>query len=140
MPRRNPARNAQPDLAGGLKRMWDAIERKAQRCIFCCGRLGFKAMHERLVLYAGPRASVMLNRYPCSSGHLLVAPRSHTASPELRDRDERRTLGELVTIATAHLRQAYRPAGINIGANLGRAAGASFGRSHALASGAALGR
>jgi ATP adenylyltransferase len=135
MPRRNPVRSAQPDLAGGLKRMWAPwrsaylaqAERRAQRCIFCFGRLGSKAMRERLVLHAGPRASVMLNRYPYSSGHLLVAPRSHVASPELLDRDERHALSELVTIAAAHLRQAYRPAGINIGANLGRAAGASFG-------------
>ena len=83
-------------------------------------------MRQRLILHAGPRASVMLNRYPYSSGHLLIAPRSHAASPELLERDERGTLAELIAIAAAHLRKAYRPAGINIGANLGRAAGASF--------------
>jgi ATP adenylyltransferase len=83
-------------------------------------------MRERLILYAGPRAIVMLNRYPYSSGHLLVAPRRHTASPELLDLEERNTVSNLVALATAHLRQAYRPDGINIGANLGRSAGASF--------------
>jgi len=89
-------------------------------------------MRERLVLYAGPRAVVMLNRYPYSSGHLMVAPRmmvaprTHAASPELLDREERNTVADLVAATVANLRKAYKPAGINVGANLGRAAGASF--------------
>jgi ATP adenylyltransferase len=134
MPRRNQVRNVQTEPADALTRIWApwrsaylaTAERKARRCIFCFGRLGPKAMRDRLVLHAGPRAIVMLNRYPYSSGHLLVAPRSHAASPELLDRGERNTVTELVAMATAHLRKVYRPAGINIGANLGRTAGASF--------------
>jgi ATP adenylyltransferase len=83
-------------------------------------------MRERLVLYAGARSVVMLNRYPYSSGHLMVAPRKHVASPELLERDERNTVADLIAASVANLRKAYKPAGINVGANLGRAAGASF--------------
>jgi len=101
-------------------------DKPAKRCIFCFGRLGAKGMRERLVLYAGRCAVVMLNRYPYSSGHLMVAPRTHAASPELLDREERSIVAELVAASVESLRKAYKPAGINVGANLGRAAGASF--------------
>src|SRR5260370_20756244 len=67
-----------------------------QRCIFCMGRLGQAAMSRRLVLYAGPQAMVMLNRYPYNNGHLMVAPRRHVASPEMLTREERTILADLV--------------------------------------------
>jgi ATP adenylyltransferase len=135
MARRNPDASRQPDRAGGLERMWApwrsaylaTADKKSQRCIFCFGRLGAKSMQDRLILHAGPRAVVMLNRYPYSSGHLMVAPRTHAASPELLDRAERNTVTELIAVSVTNLRKAYKPAGINVGANLGRAAGASFG-------------
>ncbi|MBV8772767.1 MAG: HIT domain-containing protein [Deltaproteobacteria bacterium] len=78
------------------------------------------------MLYAGPRALVMLNRYPYNNGHLMVAPRRHVASPELLSREERTTLAELVAFAVERLRTALRPSALNVGANLGRAAGAGF--------------
>jgi len=80
----------------------------------------------RLVLYAGPLALVMLNRYPYNNGHLMVAPRRHVASPELLTRDELITLAEIVARSVQRLREAYRPAGLNVGLNLGRAAGAGI--------------
>jgi ATP adenylyltransferase len=134
MARRSPGASLQPDRADGLKRIWapwrsaylTVADKRSKRCIFCFGRLGVKAMRERLILYAGPRAVVMLNRYPYASGHLMVAPRTHAATPELLERDERCTVAELVTISLTNLRKACKPAGINIGANLGRTAGASF--------------
>jgi ATP adenylyltransferase len=97
-----------------------------QRCIFCMRRLGQAALSRRLVLYAGPRAIVMLNRYPYNNGHLMVAPRRHVASPELLSREERTILADLVALAVARLRTVLRPAAFNVGANLGRAAGAGF--------------
>jgi ATP adenylyltransferase len=97
-----------------------------QRCIFCLRRLGGEQLSRRLVLYAGPQALVMLNRYPYNNGHLMVAPRRHIGSPELLDRAERTTLAELVAFAIERLRAALRPAAFNVGANLGRAAGAGF--------------
>jgi ATP adenylyltransferase len=68
----------------------------------------------------------MLNRYPYTNGHLMVAPRRHVASPDQLTRAERAMLDELIIQSIAALREALRPAGFNLGANLGRAAGAGI--------------
>ncbi|HVA78983.1 MAG TPA: HIT domain-containing protein [Candidatus Binataceae bacterium] len=96
------------------------------RCIFCFARLNAAGRRKRLVLAESASAVVMLNRYPYNNGHLMVAPRRHVASPELLTRDERVELGELVTRAVKILRAELRPAGLNVGANLGRSAGAGI--------------
>jgi ATP adenylyltransferase len=87
---------------------------------------GTAQLSRRLVLYAGPQAIVMLNRYPYNNGHLMVAPRRHVGSPELLNREERTILADLVAFAVERLRVVLRPAAFNVGANLGRAAGAGF--------------
>jgi ATP adenylyltransferase len=56
----------------------------------------------------------------------MVAPRRHVASPELLTREERSELSEFVSRSVQRLRTAYRPAGLNVGMNLGRAAGAGI--------------
>jgi ATP adenylyltransferase len=68
----------------------------------------------------------MLNRYPYNNGHLMIAPRRHVATPELLTREERGAIGEMQALAVERLREALRPEGINLGANLGRAAGAGI--------------
>jgi ATP adenylyltransferase len=68
----------------------------------------------------------MLNRYPYNSGHLIAAPRRHVASPELLTRAELLDLSSLVAASVRQLRLAYKPAGLNVGLNLGRAAGAGI--------------
>jgi ATP adenylyltransferase len=83
-------------------------------------------LSRRLVLYAGAQAIVMLNRYPYNSGHLMVAPRRHVASPELLSRDERTMVSELIALTVERLRSVLHPAAFNVGANLGRVAGAGF--------------
>jgi ATP adenylyltransferase len=93
-------------------------------CIFCFGALGARERRRRLVLYAGPLALVMLNRYPYNSGHLKIAPRRHLASPEALERAERAAIAELQAAAVALLRPALDCEGFNLGANLGRIAGA----------------
>lgn len=102
------------------------VRARAKKCIFCVGRLGERGRRGRLVLYQGPLALVMLNRYPYNSGHVMIAPRRHLASPELLSREERIVLGELIAASVVRLRRALKPAGLNVGANLGRAAGAGF--------------
>jgi ATP adenylyltransferase len=95
-------------------------------CIFCLGEFTSSACRKRLVLHVGPHAMVMLNAYPYNNGHVMVAPRRHLASPELLGRGERSELDELVTRSIKLLRKALHPEGFNIGANLGRIAGAGF--------------
>jgi ATP adenylyltransferase len=123
-----------PEAASGLERLWapwrsayiTAARRRPARCIFCFGRINRQTRRRRLVLYAGPLALVMLNRYPYNNGHLMIAARRHLASPELLSREERAVTAELVTLAIVRLKSALKPAGFNVGANLGRIAGAGF--------------
>src|ERR1700676_1238565 len=132
MARRTPRRSARPEAAPSL--LWapwrsaylDKARAGGLSCIFCFGRIGAEARRRRLVLYAGRLALVMLNRYPYNNGHLMVAPRRHVASPELLTREELSELSEFVAGSVQRLRVAYRPDGLNVGTNLGRAAGAGI--------------
>jgi ATP adenylyltransferase len=131
--RRKIAR-APDEAAAAQARLWapwrsaylTAARTGAARCIFCFGQIAAAERRRRLVLHAGPLALIMLNRYPYNNGHLMVAPRRHLASPELLTRDERTMLGELIALAVDRLRTALRPDALNLGANLGRAAGAGI--------------
>jgi len=78
------------------------------------------------VLSADRHVVVMLNRYPYNNGHLMIAPRRHVASPELLTLGEGAAVAAMIAAAVARLRRAYRPDGFNLGANLGRAAGAGI--------------
>jgi ATP adenylyltransferase len=92
-------------------------------CIFCA-ILAEQRDAKHYVLLRGEYNFVLLNLYPYTSGHLMVAPYEHVAS--LGDaRPE--TLAEMMTLARRcelALRSVYRPGGINIGMNLGECAGA----------------
>ena len=96
------------------------VQEKPAGCIFC---------HEgsdrgRLVLLTGPLTLVMLNRYPYVNGHLMVAPRRHTADlAELSD-PEMLELFRTVALCRDILSASCAPDGFNIGINLGKAAGA----------------
>ncbi len=99
---------------------------RAAGCIFCFGALREPARKRRLVLYAGPEASVMLNRYPYNNCHLLIAPRRHVAGLELLSHDESAAIGALLTRSVRILKDSVGPDGFNLGANLGRVAGAGI--------------
>ncbi len=79
---------------------------------------------QRLVLWTTPQSVVMINRYPYTNGHLLVAPRAHKADPEQFTADEQLDLQQQTTEAVKLLRRAVSAQGFNIGINLGRCAGA----------------
>jgi ATP adenylyltransferase len=133
MARRTPRASARPEAAPRalLWAPWrsayvGSTHARNSGCIFCFGRIGAAARCRRLVLYAGRLALVMLNRYLYSNGHLMVAPRRHAASIELLTREELIELSELVARSVQRLRETYRPHGLNVGLNLGRAAGAGI--------------
>ncbi len=77
-----------------------------------------------LLLYRGKTAFVMLNAFPYTSGHLMVAPYKHTAEfADLTD-EELLELNQLVAASVRWITAAYKPEGFNIGVNLGSAGGA----------------
>ncbi len=65
-------------------------------CIFCFAKLSDAERRERLVLFENRDVLVMLNKYPYSNGHIMVAPRSHVASLELLSRTDRAVLIDAV--------------------------------------------
>ncbi|MBU6329042.1 MAG: HIT domain-containing protein [Acidobacteria bacterium] len=82
------------------------------------------ADEEGLVVHRGATCSVILNAYPYCSGHLLVLPNRAVAELEDLTVDERHEMADLTNDAVLALRAAYRCEGINVGTNLGAAAGA----------------
>ncbi|HOW84740.1 MAG TPA: HIT domain-containing protein [Candidatus Aminicenantes bacterium] len=92
-------------------------------CIFCQALKGRDDRATGLLL-RGRRNFVMLNRYPYTPGHLMIAPRRHLADFAAAGPAERAELAELLRTALLVLRRAYGPQGFNAGMNLGASAGA----------------
>src|SRR4051812_39455193 len=78
----------------------------------------------RLVLWQTAHCVVVINRYPYTNGHLLVAPKAHKADFEDLSPDELTELGVQTTAVIKLLKDAMSPQGFNVGINLGRCAGA----------------
>ena len=93
-------------------------------CIFCAAVVGDDI--ERLVVHRGDRAIVLLNKFPYSSGHLLVAPTRHTGDFVSLDDAEATELHRLAAAGMGALTRAYAAQGFNLGWNLGRLAGAGI--------------
>lgn len=81
---------------------------------------------ENLILFRGQHAFVMLNAFPYTSGHLMVAPYRHTATLNDLSDEELLEINQLVRDCANWITSVYKPDGFNIGVNLGRAAGAGI--------------
>ncbi|HWQ55285.1 MAG TPA: HIT domain-containing protein [Bryobacteraceae bacterium] len=92
-------------------------------CIFCKAASG-NDDRENLVVHRGRGCYVILNRFPYTSGHLMVVPCAHVATLEELAEETAVEMMLLVRQSEGHLRRIYRPEGLNIGMNLGRCAGA----------------
>jgi ATP adenylyltransferase len=95
-------------------------------CLFCSVAADRAHDQEHLVVYRGTRNLVMLNRYPYTSGHVMVAPYEHAATLEDAADETLVELIRLARLAEKHLRAIYRPDGLNLGFNIGRSAGAGI--------------
>lgn len=94
-------------------------------CVFCTLSEEVVAA-ESGVVSKSPLAFCVLNAYPYGSGHLLVLPRRHVRSLGELDELESNELWSLARCAVAAVERAYSPDGVNLGANLGEAAGAGI--------------
>ncbi len=98
---------------------------KGNKCIFCLDHpVTEDARH--LVLYRSEYSFVIMNLFPYNNGHLMVIPKAHTANLLSLSETERNDLFGLVTQTIAILKTVYNPEGMNIGMNLGKAAGAGI--------------
>lgn len=96
---------------------------KTRGCLFC--RLVKPGDdRERFIVVRRPRAYLVLNSFPYNSGHLMVAVNRHVGSLEGLDARERADVWDLAALGESLLGRVYGPEGLNLGINLGRAAGA----------------
>lgn len=95
-------------------------------CVFCRILTSGQPDEETHVVWRHPggRVLVLLNAYPYTSGHLMVMPVRHVGAIEELDEDESAAVWLALTDGIRALKTAYRPDGVNVGANLGKAAGA----------------
>jgi ATP adenylyltransferase len=98
---------------------------KPAGCILC-DLPGEKKDVKNYILYRGKLNFIMLNSYPYNPGHLLIAPYRHAGSLEELTESERNEHYTLVSRSIVVLKEALKPAGFNIGANLGKVAGAGI--------------
>lgn len=98
-------------------------ETSEKGCFFCEG-VQQEDGAENLIVKRGKFAFVMLNRYPYTSGHLMVVPYAHEASMEKLPIETKTEMMVLITQAIQVLKKEYGADGFNVGANLGSIAGA----------------
>lgn len=93
-------------------------------CVFCDILSNSASDEEQFILTRAEFNFVILNIYPYTSGHLLVVPYEHIASLDQAGKQTTDEMMDLIKRAQSAIYEVYRPDGINIGMNLGKAAGA----------------
>jgi ATP adenylyltransferase len=96
---------------------------KPEGCIFC-EKPAAEDDAANHIVWRGESAFVMLNAYPYNNGHLLVSPYEHIADLEAVPHDTLSEIMELCQDSIRVLKKDFNPEGVNLGANLGAAAGA----------------
>jgi len=97
--------------------------KKPSTCVFCVGE-DQSLDEERLILFRGTHNFLILNLFPYTSGHLMVAPYAHIAELQESVTEQTAEMMDLARRAVRALKQVYGPEGFNIGMNLGHCAGA----------------
>ncbi len=97
----------------------------ACECVFCAAA---KSRDDRavLIVHRGVHDFVILNRFPYTSGHIMVVPYAHVATLEDLSDEALVEMIRLARAAEGHLRAVYKPDGLNLGINIGRSAGAGI--------------
>jgi ATP adenylyltransferase len=111
-----------------MKRLWAPwrikfVETKVAGCVFCDVQKKADGP-DNLIIFRGIRCFVILNRFPYTSGHMMVVANEHRNSLEDLDTETRAEMMELATRGMGVLRSVYNPDAFNVGANIGEAAGA----------------
>jgi len=101
---------------------------KSEKPVGCilCDKPAENKDRENYILFRGRQNYVMLNAFPYNPGHLMIAPYRHVGEMEELTAAERNEHFELVSRSIVVLKAAFKPAGFNMGSNLGRVAGAGI--------------
>ena len=96
---------------------------KMKECIFCRA-LKLKNDRDALILFRGAHNFIVLNKYPYTTGHLMIAPYKHLATFEQAKKESSDEMTDLLKLSMKTLKKEYRPHGFNTGMNMGKCAGA----------------
>ena len=94
-------------------------------CVLC-SVVGLRSSEPDKLVYCGESSAVILNAYPYNTGHVMVLPYDHESNFEDLKQEIRVEIFDLVTRSISAVERSYTPDGINMGANLGRGAGAGI--------------
>ena len=100
-----------------------ATQGKQPDCIFC-EALALNRDEETLIVHRAKKSFVILNRFPYTSGHVLIVPNAHVAELHLCQPGALEEMMEFAQKLEGVYHQEYKPDGMNLGMNLGKAAGA----------------
>jgi ATP adenylyltransferase len=106
-------------------RMQYILGPKADDCVFCIPK-DTGGDRDRLVLARGGHSFVIMNKYPYNSGHLMVTPYRHTSCLTELSPEEMCEVSLGLAFCTEVMKKAFSPQGINIGLNIGEAAGSGI--------------
>ncbi|MBN1301066.1 MAG: HIT domain-containing protein [Melioribacteraceae bacterium] len=95
-------------------------------CIFCETAAKDVKDNKNLLVYKGEKAFVVLNLYPYNNGHMMVVPFRHISSLNELSAEENIEIMKLIQKSSSALAVVMKPHGFNIGANIGKAAGAGI--------------
>lgn len=98
---------------------------KPDACVFCIPEHTGED-RDRLVLGRARHCYVIMNKFPYNSGHLMICPYRHTSCLTDLSPEESAEMMAALQAATAVMKDAFRPHGVNIGLNLGEAAGSGI--------------
>ena len=120
------------DGATTLKHIWSPwrmeyiqSNKNEEGCAFCI-EMARPDGPENLILFRGQRVFLILNRFPYTSGHLMVVPYQHESTLEALDENTRAEMMAVTNQGIQALRNVYDPQGFNVGINIGEAAGAGI--------------
>jgi ATP adenylyltransferase len=102
------------------------IERHAESGCILCQKHGESEDEAHLILFRGQYNFIILNAFPYNPGHLMVAPYRHIADLQDLTDEEAREHFRIIKKGLGLLREVMKPAGFNIGLNMGRVAGAGI--------------
>ncbi|MDP9169699.1 MAG: HIT domain-containing protein [Acidobacteriota bacterium] len=98
---------------------------KSGECVFCQIAAAYRD-EETLIVHRGRYNFIVLNKFPYTSGHLMVVPFAHASELSAVEEAASTEMMNLARLAERHLRSLYRPDGLNIGMNIGASAGAGI--------------
>src|SRR5215218_5343083 len=92
-------------------------------CVFCSILQSPASDEEKFILHRAGYNFVILNIYPYVSGHLMIVPFAHLADLDQAEKEITDEMMDLAKLCQSALRQIYKPNGVNLGMNFGKAAG-----------------